>query len=86
MLHNKIPAGKDRKGRNIYQIVEKFHCGYNNIIHAVNQTNCPSYLGHLTMFEYLTHKQPQVLYDLLKTFNLRVKNSNNKFGFDIVGE
>jgi hypothetical protein len=84
LKHNKISDGKDSKGYPKFQIITKYFCAYDSIVHAVDQIDCPSYLGHLTLFEYLTQTQPQELYDLLSNFNLRVKDSRNKYGFDIV--
>ena len=80
----KIKAGKDKYGRNIFDYIPKYYCRYDHVTHATDQTVCDEYLGYMTLFEYLTLAYPQNLYDVLSAFNLKVVNSRNKFGFDIV--
>ena len=86
LKHSKVADGKDDRGEAKYQIITRYHCAYDKITHAVDQTECPSYLGWMNIFEYLSITQPQQLHDVLKAFNLRIKDSRNKHGFDIVGD
>jgi hypothetical protein len=86
LRHNKIADGKNAKGETKYQILTKYHCAFDNITHAIDQTGCPSYLGWMNLFEYLSSTQPQALHDVLKKFNLRIRNSRNPHGFDIIGD
>jgi len=86
LKHNKIAAGKDAKGNPLYQMMTRYHCSFDNITHAADQLDCPTYLGWMTLFEYLSLTQPQKLHDMLKKFNLRIKDSRNQFGFDIIGD
>ena len=86
LKHNKTADGKDSKGRPKYQIQTKYHCSFDNIVHATDQTECPSFIGWINIFEYLSFTQPQELHDTLRKFNLRIKDSRNPHGFDIVGD
>lgn len=86
LKHNKVADGKDSRGETMYQVTTRYHCSFDKITHAVDQIDCPSYVGWMSLFEYLSLTQPQQLYDMLKKFNLRVKDSRNKYGFDIVGD
>jgi len=84
LKHHKIKAGFDRKtGRRRFKMITKYRCGYDNITHAVDQTDCDNYIGHQTLFEYLMYKQPDEVNKLLTRMNLRVVNSRNKWGFDL---
>lgn len=82
----KIRAGTDKRGKAIFDYIPKYLCTFDDITHATDQTSCPGYLGDMTLFEYLTLTQPQRLYDLLAKFELKVTNSRNKYGFNIINE
>lgn len=81
--YHKVKKGKNRQGREIYDVLTKYHCSYQKVTHATPQENCQDYLGHMTLFEYLMHKQPDTINQLLSDMDLRVVGSNNKWGFEI---
>jgi hypothetical protein len=80
----KVRAGTDKYDRAIFDYIPKYLCTFDNITHATDQTSCAEFVGDMTLFEYLSATDPQVLHDLLSRFNLRVIGSRNKHGFDIV--
>ncbi len=82
----KVRAGTDKYGKAIFDYIPKYLCTFDNITHAVDQIRCPEFVGDMTLFEYLSATDPQVLHDLLSKFHLRVIGSRNKYGFDIVRE
>lgn len=79
----KIKIGVSDSGSPKFRIIPKWHCCYHNITHATEQTNCDSFVGHTTLFEYLMYKQPDVVNNLLKIMDLRVVSAKNRWGFDI---
>jgi hypothetical protein len=83
MKHRKVKKGVNREGKPMYRMLRSFHCSFQKTRHATDQTNCDDYLGHQTMFEYLMHKQPDVVNELLTRMRLRVVGSRNKWGFDL---
>ena len=81
--HRKIKKGVNREGRPMYKMLSSWHCSFQKVKHATDQTDCDDYLGHQTMFEYLMHKQPDEVHKLLSRMRLRVVGSRNKWGFDL---
>ena len=82
--HQKIKAGIDKKtGERKYKMIPKYRCTYDNITHAIDQTDCQNFIGQQTLFEYLMHKQPDTVNELLSRMHLKVVGSRNKWGFDI---
>lgn len=79
----KIKKGTNKFGETIYDVLTKYHCSYQKVTHASPQEDCPDFLGHQTMFEYLMDTQPDTVNQLLSSMGLRVVGSNNKWGFDI---
>jgi hypothetical protein len=81
--HRKVKKGVNKEGKAMYKMLTSYHCSQQKTKHATDQTNCDDYAGHQTMFEYLMHKQPDTVHELLTKMNLRVVGSRNKWGFDL---
>lgn len=79
----KIKAGFDRQtGERKYKLIPQYHCGFNNVTHSVDQTECNDYVGEMTIFEYLMMTQPDEVNKLLTVMDMKVVSSRNKWGFD----
>jgi hypothetical protein len=72
---------KETKQRE-YKLIPTYHCRYTNVTHSLDQVGCDSYVGEMTMFEYLMMTQPDEVNKLLTAVDLKVVSSRNKWGFD----
>ncbi len=81
--HRKVKKGVNKEGKPLFKMLRGWHCSHQQTRHATDQTNCRDYLGDQTLFEYLMHKQPDTVHELLTRMHLRVRSSKNKWGFDL---